>query len=204
MKRLKFYILGIIFVGIILILFSDKLLKIDMFVIEYISNIRTDLGVDIMKIITFFGSATFLILLSLFLLIFVRNKNKYYVIFTLIFIYLTNTGLKLIFERERPSDMVVLEESFSFPSGHSMVSAAFYGMIIYLIIKSKLKSSLKLIYTILLTTLIILIGYSRIYLGVHYFSDVYSGIMISMLYVLLFILIENITLKKVKKNRKKS
>ena len=94
--------------------------------------------------------------------------------------------LKFVFQRNRPIGINLIEEtSYSFPSGHSLTAMAFYGFIIYLIYKSNLKY--KKIYVIALSILILLIGLSRVYLGVHFITDVLGGFTFSLFYVIIFI-----------------
>lgn len=98
-----------------------------------------------------------------------------------------NLVLKNIVERPRPIGYRLIDETgYSFPSGHSMISTAFYGLIIYLIWKNVRNTKLKYISCILLALLILLIGISRIYLGVHYASDVIGGFTISIAYLIIF------------------
>ena len=105
--------------------------------------------------------------------------------------------LKPIFGRIRPVDINLIEEtSYSFPSGHSLTAMAFYGFIIYLIYKSNLKYK-KLLIT-LLSILILLIGLSRVYLGVHFITDVLGGFTFSIFYLILFI---ELTKKHIKTNK---
>ena len=100
---------------------------------------------------------------------------------------LLNQMLKYIVQRPRPTEFRIIEESgYSFPSGHSMVSAAFYGFIIYLIYKNIKNKYIKWSLMSILSILIILIGTSRIYLGVHYTSDVLAGFLISISYLIIF------------------
>ena len=97
-----------------------------------------------------------------------------------------NYILKLIFSRTRPIDInIITETGYSFPSGHAMISLAIYGFLAYLLWKSDYKY--KKIGVSLLVLLIVLIGISRIYLGVHYTSDVIAGFIVSLGYLLLFI-----------------
>ena len=89
---------------------------------------------------------------------------------------LLNLLLKNFFERERPIVNRMIEaDGFSFPSGHSMGSMTYYGFLGYLVLRSKRKPLSKLGLGILLCLVILLIGISRIYLGVHYPSDVLAG-----------------------------
>ncbi|QFT89191.1 Putative undecaprenyl-diphosphatase YbjG [Bacillus sp. THAF10] len=87
-----------------------------------------------------------------------------------------NTALKTLFERERPTLDHIVEASFySFPSGHSMNSMAFYGMLALLSYHYMKKKSSKLLTVGCFVLLIFLIGLSRIYLGVHFPLDVFAG-----------------------------
>lgn len=100
---------------------------------------------------------------------------------------LLNIFLKNIIQRPRPNDFRLISETgYSFPSGHSMISMAFYGFLIYLSIKYLKNKKMKIVLITFLSILIILIGISRIYLGVHYTSDVIAGFMISVCYLIIF------------------
>jgi len=108
-----------------------------------------------------------------------------------------NLILKNIVQRPRPIEYRLIDESgYSFPSGHSMVSAAFYGFMIYLIYVNIKNKKVKSLMMVLLSILVILIGTSRIYLGVHYTSDVIAGFLISLSYLLVYISIIKRTLLK--------
>ena len=116
-----------------------------------------------------------------------KFDKRYLIILNLINDVLLNNILKLIFKRERPIDLMLVEESgYSFPSGHTMVACIFYGFIIYLINKSNYTKKTKIILNTLLVILIILIGISRIYLGVHYPTDVIGSYLISISYLIIF------------------
>ena len=156
---------------------------------NYIINLfkyKSDILTNIMKIITFLGSALSIILLTVLLIIVVKGKrNKILILINVIVTTLLNQLLKNVFQRGRPIDSIIEESGYSFPSGHSMVSMAFYGFLIYLVYKSNIKY--KGLIVGLLSVLIVLIGISRIYLGVHYPTDVIGGFTLSLSYLLLFI-----------------
>lgn len=143
----------------------------------------------IVKIITWFGSATCLIPLTIILFILIKNKKTGWLIgINLIVITILNQMLKFLLQRPRPTDFRIIDESgYSFPSGHSMVSMAFYGFLIYLIYQNVKNKFLKIFLISILSLLIIMIGISRIYLGVHYTSDVCAGFLVSISYLILYI-----------------
>ena len=142
-----------------------------------------------MKIITNFGGATCLIAITILLLIIVKNKKIGLLTLTnLVTITILNQILKFILRRPRPTEFKIINETgYSFPSGHSMISMAFYGFLIYLIYKNIKNKCLKTTLIIILSLLIIAIGISRIYLGVHYVSDVIGGFLISISYLIVYI-----------------
>ena len=103
-------------------------------------------------------------------------------------ITILNQLLKRILQRPRPTEYRIIEETgYSFPSGHSMISMAFYGYLIYLIYKYVKNKYIKWISIVLLSILICAVGISRIYLGVHYTSDVLGGFLISISYLIIYI-----------------
>jgi len=203
-KTYKKWIISALFIILFLIfvesLLNEKLFYIDDYIYHYISKLISPSFTLFFKIITNLGSATILILITLLtLLIF---KNKRYGIFmslNLIIVALLNQTLKAFFERPRPFDLMIIDESgYSFPSGHSMASMAFYGFIIFLIWKYCKNNTIKWLSTTILSILIILIGISRIYLGVHYASDVIAGFCISVAYLIIFTAAIDKKLDKVK------
>jgi len=123
------------------------------------------------------------------LVIAIKNKKIGLSIFTnLVIITILNQSLKRILQRPRPTEYRIIQETgYSFPSGHSMISMAFYGYLIYLIYRYVKNKYIKWISISLLSILICLIGISRIYLGVHYTSDVLGGFLISISYLVIYI-----------------
>ena len=130
-----------------------------------------------------------LTVITLSLLILIESKKMAYLsIVNLILSTVGNAALKIMFLRERPSDFpLVTETGYSYPSGHSMVGMAFYGFLIYIVWQTKWSKNIKITLTVLLGLLIFLIGCSRIYLRVHYPSDVFGGFAVAIVYLYTFI-----------------
>lgn len=130
-----------------------------------------------------------LITLTVTLLILIKNRKVgLSITVNLIVITLLNHLLKIIFQRPRPVGFRLIEETgYSFPSGHSMINMAFYGYLIYLICRYVENKWLKYTLVTLLSLLICLIGISRIYLGVHYASDVLAGFFVAIFYLVIYI-----------------
>jgi undecaprenyl-diphosphatase len=94
--------------------------------------------------------------------------------------------LKHLFQRKRPlSPLLKAAKGLSFPSGHAIMAVTFYGLLIYILQHSITIDWLKWLATILVFVLIVLIGFSRIYLRVHYASDVAAGFIIGLLWLLI-------------------
>lgn len=149
----------------------------------------TDSKTCFFKFITFLGGGIFLILLTTILFIIIKDKSiKVSIVLNLFISFLiSNFLLKMIFKRERPMDMIISESGYSFPSCHAFVAVSFYGLLIYYIWKSNLSRMVKFVIAFLLTIIIILIGVSRVYLGVHYPTDVLGGFVGGIIYLIVFL-----------------
>lgn len=198
-KKLKVFIRNnyqwlICFISLILFLvitenvFNNEIMKADKIGYNIVSNLFSDKLTPLVKVVTWFGSATCLILLTVILFIIIKNKKAGLLIGTnLVIISILNQTLKSLLQRPRPTGFRIINETgYSFPSGHSMISLAFYGFLIYLIYKNIKNKCLKFTLIISLFILIISIGLSRIYLGVHYTSDVFAGFLLSIAYLIFY------------------
>lgn len=142
--------------------------------IEHMSPIFT----KIVKAITHIGDSV--VLITFCLLLFVIPKSRKTIALpislTVILSMILDVTLKSIFARERPDILRLINEtSYSFPSSHAMNNAALYAILILLIFKFIKNKPLKIVLIDVCITLTIAIGYSRIYLGVHYAGDVLGG-----------------------------
>ena len=118
--------------------------------------------------------------------------------------FFLNIILKQLFARERPNILRLVSESFySFPSGHAMVNMALYSILI--IYAYKLIKNTKLKYSIyaILTSLILAIGFTRIYLGVHYAGDIIGGWLIGFVVsIIVYSIMKKSTIINYDKNKK--
>ena len=152
-----------------------------------------------MTFISHLGSAIPLILITAGILIFSKGKGySRFIAFNLACSFIISQVLKLIIRRPRPELLrLAVEKGFSFPSGHAMVSTVFYGFFIYLISKKIKDIKKRKIYISLIAILIFLIGISRIYLGVHYATDVIAGQIFGIAY--LYFVIKYLYKEKIKR-----
>lgn len=192
-KNLKWVVLFICLVGFLALaedVFNKEIMYGDIIGYKLISTfLISDFVTPIAKFITNFGGAIFLSIATVMLFLFIKNKKiGLSIISNIIIITVLNQLLKRILQRPRPTEFRIVEETgYSFPSGHSMVSMAFYGYLIYLIYRYIKNKYVKWTLITILSILICLIGISRIYLGVHYTSDVLGGFLLSISYLVIYI-----------------
>ena len=192
-KKWKWIVLFICLIGFLALaedVFHKEIMNGDIIGYKMVSTfLISDFATPIAKFVTNFGGAIFLIVLTVLLVTIIKNKKIGLSIFAnLTIVTILNQLLKRVLQRPRPTEYRIIEEKgYSFPSGHSMVSMAFYGYLIYLIYKYVENKYVKWILISLLSVLICLIGISRIYLGVHYTSDVLGGFLISISYLVIYI-----------------
>lgn len=201
LKNLLVILMSLIFIYLTICVVLNKSLYIDtLFYNLIVINLRSLNLTDFFKVVTYLGSSYTYIILLIIALIFIKNKDiPLLMIVNVVSSALLMSFLKNIIQRPRPDYKLITENGFSFPSGHSLNAVVFYGLLIYLIhskVKSKkIKISLEIIFTII----ILLIGLSRIYLGVHYASDVLAGFAFGFIWLYCFI---NIIYKKVLNSEK--
>lgn len=188
-KRILFSISLLIFGILIILLLTDNISTFDNTIYNIIIRLKCEPVTYFFIFISFLCSTWFIFFLAVGIMIFSKNKkNAFYIVLNILLCVVLNQVLKYLFARSRPIDInLVLEQGFSFPSGHSMVSLSFYGFVTYIIVHKKISKKKKVLFSSLLISLVLLIGISRIYLGVHYASDVCAGYALSMAYLLLYI-----------------
>ena len=165
--------------------------EFDQRVFKYLETYVTERNSDIMQFFTLLGSHNFLIPANLVLIayfLFIRKHRWYSIKIPAIALSSLGLmfGLKHLFNRQRPN-IPLLEEAkgLSFPSGHALFSVTFYGLLIYIIFKTFKRKDLRWTLIGLLILLIIIIGFTRIYLRVHYTTDVIAGFCVGFLWLVL-------------------
>lgn len=188
---------------------ENELTTIDAAVADYIHAFRTERLTLFFTFITHlgdrFGYVVIIILLAVFFLI--RHHSWKFTVQTLLVLLLStfsNMVLKKMINRSRPAiEHLVSVSTLSYPSGHAMCAMAFYGFLIYLTFRYKVRMWLKVVLIAVLIFLILAIGISRIYLGVHYPSDVAAGFMGGLIWVAFCVVLFNlIDLLQKRKSRK--
>ncbi len=190
-KWILFAITAILAIVVTINVKNGRILELDLNIYKFFSeNIINDKLTPIVKVITHIGGAKIVFVLTILAIILIKGlKNKLFLLTGVVGTAGLNVVLKHIIQRERPNiNRLIPEKGYSFPSGHSMMSMAFYGMLIFLIFKYVKNTALKWTLIVILTILLSTIGITRIYLGVHYPSDVIGGFLVSLTY--LFILTE--------------
>lgn len=202
-KNLKWIVVAIcliIFIITSVMVYTGSDIFIDSFLYEFIYKyFISDSVTEIVKSITFLGDVFGIILICIASLFIFKDKRiNMCIVSNLVIVTLLNNILKLIFMRERPSiNPLTVENTYSYPSGHSMVGMAFYGYLIYLIYNHISNRKIKYLLIGILSVLIFLIGISRVYLGVHYTSDVIGGFCFGISYIIIFVEISKKIIKKI-------
>lgn len=191
----------LIFLFVFLSIIKNNSVFFDETIISFIEGIRNNNLTSICKVITYLGEAKIILIVAVLLgaYYYFVKKNKQrgiLVVFNMVNVAILNQGIKMLVKRPRPLNMLVEETGYSFPSGHSMISMGFYGLLIYFVNTSKLSKTKKIIYTIILSFVILAVGFSRIYLCAHYPSDIIGGYMITLSYLILFVMLFNKYIKK--------
>lgn len=192
------YVFGLIIHEI----FWEKEDDFDLYIFNFVSDNLVSPGItSFMQTITHFASSAFLqigyaIILAVYMY---RRKWKTVIEVTSIAIggYIMNKSLKALFARTRPEDPLIDGvTNFSFPSGHATSAFIFYGLLVYLVWRSDLPGTYKYLLGILLICLSLFIGFSRIYLRVHYPTDVLAGFCTGFAWLLLSLGVSQFLAKK--------
>ena len=177
---------------------TEELASWDTKITDFILTFRQPTLTQYFLFVTYVGDLYgYLIVVGIFVLVssLVFKRWQYVVQTTLVLLLATvsNMVLKRFINRARPGiEHLVSVETLSYPSGHAMSAMAFYGFLIYLVYKFRIRKVIKFGLITLLTLLILSIGISRIYLGVHFPSDIAGGFIAGFIWVVFCVLIFDI------------
>lgn len=150
-------------------------------VADWLHGRATDPFTDAFRVITTFGNFVTLLVVTVLAVAFLwrrsRRTDAMFVALAFLGAQVLSSGMKLGFRRERPffPNPLATESTFSFPSGHSLVSLAVYGSIALLLAQQVRRPAWRILLFAGTALLVLAIGFSRLYLGVHFLSDVLAG-----------------------------
>jgi membrane-associated phospholipid phosphatase len=173
----------------------------DEWVFNALSPHITAARTGIMKKISFFANHKFLIPANLLLTVYFlvrRNRHLAIVTMTVAFSsFIIMSLLKNFTQRHRPAGSLVEGiTNYSFPSGHAFMGVAFYGLLIWLTFQKVDGKWNRLDITAFVLLVLLAIGISRIYLRVHYFTDVLAGFCLGTMWLLICLALVNKTLQR--------
>ncbi|MBP9716991.1 MAG: phosphatase PAP2 family protein [Candidatus Levybacteria bacterium] len=187
---------------------SENIFFLDSLITNLIYAFRSDSVTSLMLFFTSLGSGLALISLSIIMILYIGTVRRKDVAIYLGILYsgiLVNVLLKFLYQRPRPENLPLIHEnSLSFPSAHAMNSFLFFAALSYFIFRETNNKKITLIVSLISIVIILFIGISRIYLGVHYPSDVVGGFVAGFLWFTSAILFEKtIIFKRLYKSNKK-
>lgn len=185
------FFLGILFFIVMILVLLGKIGYFDQMVYNAIISFRSDFfDFYFINITKLANTSTIVLVVLLFVIIF-RNRYSLFLVISSLDSLLLTSVFKYFIQRDRPSGLkLIAQDGYSFPSGHTMISVCVYGYLLYLVMTKIKNKIVKYCVSILLILVILSIGVSRIYVGVHFASDVLAGYLLSICYLLLLIDIE--------------
>lgn len=191
MKKKKLIVISILvalFLFITGIVVADKTAVFDNKIYSLVRLLDSNFFDNYFIFITKFGNPIVVVTIVLILILLFRNNDGLLLGFVAANSALTNQLLKYIIKRERPLVVKLIEQGgYSYPSGHAMISLSIYGFLLYLVFKKINNKFIKYSIGGLLLILILSVGVSRIYLGVHYASDIIGGYLLALIELILII-----------------
>jgi membrane-associated phospholipid phosphatase len=154
-------------------------MTIDTIVEHFFLTLRTPTRTLFFNIVTMFADPKTILVFLLIIVAWLLYKKQKKLLYALVIGLTLSEGItyvsKIIFHRARPLHGLIVETDYSFPSGHATIAVVFYGFIAFFLLSYYKKSVSKVIIILLTTIGILLIGISRLYLGVHYLTDIIAG-----------------------------
>lgn len=168
---------------------EGSVLRLDTMAYElFVVRLRSDALTPLMEGVTSLASVVVLAVMAAVIAALAPGRAPgWCVSVNLVGVVVLNQLLKFIVQRPRPDGFrLVAESGYSFPSGHSMVSMAFFGLLIWMIWRFHRRDAMRVVWCVVFGLVIVMVGVSRIYLGVHYASDVVAGFCVSIMWLVLY------------------
>lgn len=179
---------GILFLIIMLLVILGKASGFDQIVYDVVISCRNHFFDFYFTTVTKFANTSTIVFVVILFVIIFRNRYALFLIVSSIDCFLLTTIFKYLVARSRPTGLKLIQQGgYSFPSGHTMFAVCIYGYLFYLAITKIKNKILRYSVSILLLLVILSIGVSRIYVGVHFASDVLAGYLLGCCYLLLLI-----------------
>lgn len=180
---------GILFGYVAAVIGNGNILNFDQTIITVVQGWEVAWLTTVMQVFTWIGSAyvvTPITIIACALLYFKFNKRPQAFLFAVVIVgtVIFNALLKVYFKRERPEIYRIMDANgFSFPSGHTMMAFSLYVILGYLVWRNLKAASGRFLTVLFVVFMTLIIGTSRIYLGVHFPSDIIGGLLASGLWV---------------------
>ena len=182
-------IVAVIFIAILREVAEGEIMRLDTLAYQFfVVRLRSEWLTPIMEGFSSLASPAVILVMAIVVAAFAPgSKPGRCVVLNLACVLVLNQALKFIVQRPRPDGFrLVSEIGYSFPSGHSMLSMAFYGLLIWFIWRYETNRAMRRVWCATFAVIIVMVGVSRIYLGVHYASDVIAGFCVSFAWLMFF------------------
>ena len=197
-KILLSILFGLLFFVMMFLVLMDMTTRFDMMIYDMVISLRCDFLDNYFTMITKLGNTKVVVVVIVGVMLLLRNQYGLFLAVSGLDSTIMNYFVKICIRRDRPSGLrLITQGGYSFPSGHAMISICVYGYLMYYVFHHIKNKVLKYSVSFLLFVVILSIGVSRIYVGVHFASDVLAGYLLALCYLLLlFYVMERFYIKR--------
>lgn len=183
LRTLVAAVAAIVFLGLLEDVAEGEVMKLDTMAYQlFVVRMRSDALTPVMEGLSALASPVTVLVMALVVAAFAPGRAPgRCVVLNLVCVIVLNQLLKFIVQRPRPDGFrLVAESGYSFPSGHSMFAMGFFGLLAWMVWRYEKDRGERYLWSICFSLIAVLVGLSRIYLGVHYASDVVAGFCVSL------------------------
>lgn len=180
---------AIVFLGLLEDVAAGEVMRLDTMAYQlFVVRMRSDALTPVMEGLSALASPVVVLVMGLVVAAFAPGRAPgRCVLLNVVCVVVLNQLLKFMVQRPRPDGFrLVAETGYSFPSGHSMLAMAFFGLLAWMVWRYDKDPAERRLFSILFAVIAVLVGMSRIYLGVHYASDVVAGFCVSLAWLVLY------------------